>query len=536
METACRIYNNLAGSLPEGWNEKSLGYVEKGYALAKKVGSVDWISWLGVSLAYAHAGMGNVGKAFSLVEEIVTLDRKTGSMNRLWYSTSALGLANQVMGEWDKSEQYFNEALNISQKINSLTRIAYSYGNLGWLYFAKGEYVKAREFGEKCVEMLEKAGAKTDHIGSSQYLAWTHIELGEIEKANSLIDNMLKFALEEENKGLIAGADALKAMLFRAQKKWEESIEYFEKSLREFEALGARQWNIYNFAKMVLYEYARAYLERDQEGDKEKAGKLLNQALETFQKMGAKKDIEKVEAKLLYIETGKAASVSKPTELVCTGCADLDKLLCGGMPQNYAVVLTSPSCDERDMLIKSFLETGAKKSEIAFHVTTDPGAVKHLAEEFQSNFCLFVCNPQADALVREAPNVFKLKGVENLTDIGIALTSAMRKLDPSLKGARRICIDLISDVLLQHHAVQTRRWLAALIPELKSAGFTTLAVVDARMHPSEELYAILGLFEGEIGIYERETEKGVGKFLKIKKMSNYKYLDNELLLTRERAR
>jgi hypothetical protein len=56
------------------------------------------------------------------------------------------------------------------------------------------------------------------------------------------------------------------------------------------------------------------------------------------------------------------------------------------------------------------------------------------------------------------------------------------------------------------------------------------------MHPSEELYAILGLFEGEIGIYERETEKGVGKFLKIKKMSNYKYLDNELPLTRERAR
>ncbi len=35
------------------------------------------------------------------------------------------------------------------------------------------------------------------------------------------------------------------------------------------------------------------YLERDQAGDREKAHELLNQALEIFQKIGAKKDIEK---------------------------------------------------------------------------------------------------------------------------------------------------------------------------------------------------------------------------------------------------
>jgi hypothetical protein len=128
--------------------------------------------------------------------------------------------------------------------------------------------------------------------------------------------------------------------------------------------------------------------------------------------------------------------------------------------------------------------------------------------------------------------VFKLKGVENLTEISIALTSAIRRLDPSLKGPRRICIGLISDLLLQHHAVQTRKWLTALITELKPMGFTTLAVIDPQMHPSEELHAILGLFDGEINIYE----KGAEQFLKIKRMSNQEYLEDELLLTRERAR
>jgi hypothetical protein len=59
-----------------------------------------------------------------------------------------------------------------------------------------------------------------------------------------------------------------------------------------------------------------------------------------------------------------------------------------------------------------------------------------------------------------------------------------------------------------------------------------MAVIDPQMHSSEELHAILGLFGGEINIYEKETDKGLEKFLKIKKMSNQKYLENELLLTK----
>lgn len=240
-----------------------------------------------------------------------------------------------------------------------------------------------------------------------------------------------------------------------------------------------------------------------------------------------------MEARIAFIETGKVVPKPKPEEHVSTGYADLDKLLYGGMSPNYAVVLTSPSCDERDMLVKSFIETGTKKGEAAFYVTIYTGLAKTLLEEFQSNFYLFVCNPEADAIIKSSLNVFTLKGVENLTDISIALTSAIRKLDPSLKGPRRICIGLVSDVLLQHHAVETRRWLTALMTKLKSEDFTTLAVMDPEMHSSQDARAILDLFDGEINIYEKETEKGLEKFVKIRKMSNQEYLKDELLLTKE---
>jgi KaiC/GvpD/RAD55 family RecA-like ATPase len=215
---------------------------------------------------------------------------------------------------------------------------------------------------------------------------------------------------------------------------------------------------------------------------------------------------------------------------ISLGCKELDSLLLGGIPENYSVILTSPSCDERDLLIERFLEVGVKAGQIAFHITVELRGVKTLAEEFQSNFHLFICNPKADMMVESLPNVYKLKGVADITDIDIALTRAFRKLDASCKGPRRACIEIVSDVLLRHKAVTTRRWLTGLIPDLKSKGFTTLAVMNPLMHPPDQVHAILGLFDGEINIYERETKTGSEKFLRIKKLYNKIYVERALSL------
>jgi KaiC/GvpD/RAD55 family RecA-like ATPase len=219
---------------------------------------------------------------------------------------------------------------------------------------------------------------------------------------------------------------------------------------------------------------------------------------------------------------------------ISTGYEDLDNLLLGGIPEDYTVILASPSCDERDLLIKRFLEAGIRKGQPTFYITIEATGVRALAEEFQSTFYVLVCNPRADVMTKSLPNIFKLKGVENLTDIDISLTKALQKLDTSTSGPRRACVEIISDVLLQHRAVTARKWLIGLLPDLKSKGFTTLAVMNPQMHPQEDVQAILGLFEGEIRIYERETKEGLQKFLRVRKMYNQRYLDNELSVRKER--
>jgi KaiC/GvpD/RAD55 family RecA-like ATPase len=219
---------------------------------------------------------------------------------------------------------------------------------------------------------------------------------------------------------------------------------------------------------------------------------------------------------------------------VTTGYRDLDNLLFGGIPQNYGVILTSPSCDERNLLIRRFLEAGAKEGVFTFYVTIEAAEARDIADEFQSNFYVLICNPRADQIIKSLPNIFKLKGVENLTDIDIALTSVLRRPEVSLPSPKRACIEIISDVLLQHHALATRRWLTALIPEMKSKGFTVLAIMNPQMHSREEVHAIIGLFEGEINIYEKETKRGLERFLRIKKMYGQRYLESELPLKKER--
>ena len=215
---------------------------------------------------------------------------------------------------------------------------------------------------------------------------------------------------------------------------------------------------------------------------------------------------------------------------VGTGYSDLDRLLIGGIPERYAVIFTSISCDEKDLLLRRFLEDGTKNDQTTFYLAIEAASVKDLVERFPSSFFLFVCNPQANSLIESAPNVSKLKGVQNLTEINIALRSAFRNLAPS--KPRRAHIEIISDILLQHGATRTRRWLTGLLPELKSRGFTVTATVNPQMHPPADVQAILDLFEGEITIHEKLQRGRTRRYLKIKRMYNQRYVEDEVLLAK----
>jgi len=217
---------------------------------------------------------------------------------------------------------------------------------------------------------------------------------------------------------------------------------------------------------------------------------------------------------------------------VQTGFKSLDQMLFGGIPENYAVALVSPSFDETTQIINRFLETGIRNEQVTFYITMNPRNINALSSNSMPFLYVFICSSKAQSNARTIPNVFNLSGVDNLTDVEIALTKVLRSLDSSQLGPKRACIDIISDVLLQHRVVTTRKWLNEILTILRSNGFTTLGVVNPQLHAPEETQAILGFFDGEVKIFEREGTNGVAKVLKIQRMHNQMYLEDELTLNR----
>jgi len=212
---------------------------------------------------------------------------------------------------------------------------------------------------------------------------------------------------------------------------------------------------------------------------------------------------------------------------VSTGTSELDSLLLGGIPQEYAVALTGPPSDEREYLIKSFLEAGIKKDEVVFFVSTESVGLENLLEK--PNFIIFLCNPKPKSQVPDLPNVYKLRSKTDLTNLSISLAKAYRSIDQSKK--KRICIEIVSDVLISHKVETTRRWISELITDLGAKGFTMLAVINPDIHPHDQARAIIDLFDGEIELTQTEDPLECKKSIRVKKLRNQDYIKNPICLT-----
>jgi tetratricopeptide (TPR) repeat protein len=517
---------------------------------------------------------------------------KMGDYNRLVYAYAFSAWAYEQMGDWGEALSCSLKALDASKKTDNLLAPGIVYNNLSRIYVRLGDLKHAEEYFEKLMK-LPPEGQTNIFTNGALAKAVFFAGKGQWKESNQCFKELFEwFKNARRNPGAEAASKLLYAWALERQGRFEEAkvqLEEREKTRRElqekFEHFSL-QPSLMVRREVTLGEELEMRL--DIVNVSRKSGSLIkaegvipldgfkvaalpswcslqngiiemkNREIDAFQVVTVKLTLQAVKTgaftlnpKAVYLddlgesktcELNPITVTVKPTQpsthivagRISSGFDELDDLLQGGIPENYTVVLASPSCDERELLIKRFLEVGAEAGETTFYLTARTENAKVLAEKYQSSFYLFICTPRSDVMMQGLPNMVKIKGVENLTEIDIALTKAFRTLNPSAVSSRRACIEIVSDVLLQHHAVVTRKWLNGLLPDLKAKGFTTLAVIDPQMHPQEEVQAITGLFEGEIRVYEKETANGTEKVLRIKKLDNQKYVKNELILTTEK--
>jgi hypothetical protein len=178
------------------------------------------------------------------------------------------------------------------------------------------------------------------------------------------------------------------------------------------------------------------------------------------------------------------------------------------------------------MLVNNFLKAGVEDG-ISFYVTTEANNLQTLLEN--QNFYLFLCNPKPKTEVPNMPNVFKLQGKTDLTNLGIALIKAQRNINQSVTN-KRICVEILSDVLVKHRENTTREWISGLITDLGAKGFAMLAVMDPKEHPPDQATTVLNLFDGEISIIQSDDPLDCKKSIHVKKLRNQDYIKNPICL------
>jgi len=298
VESALRLYTNLyAAYMPTGQFQKAFEAAQQGSDLAKRVGALGSLAWVNTDVAESYAYMGEIQKAISMLKEILTLDNRINYMSHAPSPMRILGWCYMVLGEWEKSLEHLTQAYEMAISVREYQWSGYATFYLGELSMEKEDYVEAEKYLEETKSICENAG----NVAALLYsvfprLSQLYLRKGKIEEAQELIEKTYERATRSVNILVISRAEMLKAMLFREQKSWEQSLQLFEKSLQGYKSLSAEKWYVWEFAEL-LYEYGLMHLNRNEKDDKERAYSLLNEALAIYQKMDAKRKIEKIIAK-----------------------------------------------------------------------------------------------------------------------------------------------------------------------------------------------------------------------------------------------
>jgi len=226
------------------------------------------------------------------------------------------------------------------------------------------------------------------------------------------------------------------------------------------------------------------------------------------------------------VKTPESSSIS-------TGYADLDGILDGGIPNGYAVVLVSPSYDERDLLLRRIVGSAISNGVYTYYVSNDVARTKDLIASYPEG--LYALSSQANKIQTGSARICSIPSIENLSDATISLSLALKENRAKESSPKRLLIvDILSEIMIRYKGIVTRKWLSDFVEKRRSEGFTVLATLNPLIAAKQDVQTIVDFFDGLIEIYEKELTQKSRRFLVVKKMYGRKYAEDEILLDRSK--
>jgi tetratricopeptide (TPR) repeat protein len=178
----------------------------------------------------------------------------------------------------------------VHQDRNSVAAVGACAFTLGSLEMEQKNYPEAEKLLLKSLDICRKGGNVIFELWVLPVLCELYLKMKQPEKAAGFVDR--GFELLKPNQkwyGLPAPLYTAKGMLATQKQDWKTATEFFEKAIHL-----NRQYQLPWDEAKTFYELGMMFLGKDRAGDRESAREKFGRALEIFERIEAKRDIEKV--------------------------------------------------------------------------------------------------------------------------------------------------------------------------------------------------------------------------------------------------
>jgi class 3 adenylate cyclase/tetratricopeptide (TPR) repeat protein len=244
-------------------------------------------------LTFAHVLCGEQTKAAALSERVERIHTRT-LLGCVWEDGMCIGLRHFRDGDWNRARAALEEALRELGARNQVGAISGCSFALGNLEMALGRYREAEDLLQRSLAICRNGGNILFQLWVLPSLAELYVETGRLNEARRCVEDAAALMASDRNwYGLPGGVDLARALVAASERKWKEAEQEFENAV----AINRRYELPFDEAK-ALATWGRMSLLRAASGDRERARERLGAALETFQRVGAVREVEKVRAAL----------------------------------------------------------------------------------------------------------------------------------------------------------------------------------------------------------------------------------------------
>jgi len=274
---------------------RAAAYIASSLVAAERLGSALLRTIARLRRAILRMFEGDWEEARADLDWIATLDEQIEGTWVFAYPVLALGTLRFLEGNWDEAGRYLGEAVAVAgrnEDMKDMEVLRWARLRLVERDILSGQREAIADIPGQIAPLLDRPEVREagwhelDVSALLPRLAWAHLELGDADRATEVAEEGVGRARAQGHRIALADALWVRGMVAARQGRWEEAAAALDEGLEVARAMP------YPYAEArTLEAYGRMSLSR---GEPEAARERLGAALAIFDRLGARKDAERV--------------------------------------------------------------------------------------------------------------------------------------------------------------------------------------------------------------------------------------------------